>query len=211
MAFQSKIIFEVMVIDDEPGHKRVVDELLRSSGFMTYWSQDWKEAERFILERVDQGVSLPDVIIVDMHFGGEHRVLGTNPSMEGVFIIRELLKTCRSRNLEPPPVIGFTGKEHYMEPEEILASGARDFITEYEFNRPKYFARRLIQSVLEAELESSLKPQPVKTIESIEEDIVLKALEKNQKDVKKTADFLMWALEEVEVVAGRLVNKGAFS
>jgi hypothetical protein len=64
-----EISFEVKVSDDEPGHKRL---LMTFSMFwlLTYWSQDWKEAERFILERCDQGFHC-DVIIVDMHFGGD--------------------------------------------------------------------------------------------------------------------------------------------
>lgn len=210
MAFLSKVTFEVMVIDDQPSEKIIVDEILRDSGFITLWCSDWNEAKSTILERIDKSIMLPDIVIVDMHFHGDHCVIGTNPSMEGVFIIREFIETCKSRNLEPPPVIGFTGKEYYLEPEEILVSGAIDFITGSEFNDQKYFARRLMQSVLESQLERSFEPQPTKNIEHIEEDIVSKALKKHQNDLRKTAEYLRWPMKEVKTVADRLVDKGAF-
>jgi DNA-binding NtrC family response regulator len=200
---------EVLVIDDKPQGKVIVRKILEGAGLTVCWCRDWEETEDLLDERFDREDPLPDVVLVDMFFEGEHCILGLNPGVEGLLIIEKLVKKFETSGLKPPPIIGFTGWERYMEPRAIIEYGASDFITEAEYKRPNHFARRLIRSVMEAQFENSFNPPKGNAIQKIEENIVSKALKNKNNDLKQAANLLRWPLDEVKKIAERLEDTGA--
>jgi PleD family two-component response regulator len=199
---------EVLVIDDEPTIKKHVKDILKNAGFIISWCTNWKETKNLILKRFKLKIPLPDVILVDMYFDEKLCELSTNPAMEGILIIKEIITTFESQQKKCPSIIGFTRKLSYIEPEAIIKYGANDFITEAEYHRPHHFARRLIRSIMESQFDSSLKPLKKMFVKGIEEDIVFKALKFSQNDLDKAAKILRWPINEVSKVANRLEAKG---
>ena len=132
----TEMALEVLVVDDEPQYKTIVRKTLECAGLSVCWCRDWKETKDLLDERVNREDPLPDVVLVDMFFEGEHCILGLNPGVEGLLIIEKLVKKFETYGLKPPPIIGFTGRERYMEPRAIIEYGASDFITEAEYKRP---------------------------------------------------------------------------
>jgi CheY-like chemotaxis protein len=206
---EREIALEVLVVDDEPQYKTPVRKILEGAGLSVFWCKDWKETEELIDKRISRQDPLPDVILVDMFFEEAHCIIGLNPGVEGLLIIERLIKKFGTFGQKTPPIIGFTGRERYMEPQAIIEYGASDFITEAEYNRPNHFARRLIRSVIEAQFENSFKAPKEKSLEKIEEDIVYKALKNNNNDVDKAAELLRWPLGEVKKITERLYDTGA--
>jgi len=200
-----KATMEVLVVDDEPDLKIKIRNILESSGIKVCWALNWRETDVFLKERIDQGLSLPDVFLVDMYFEQEeHCFLGSNPAMEGLLIIGKIVKVIEAVGIKPPPIIGFTGKQRYMEAETIIEYGATDFITEAEYNRPNHFTRRLIKCVMETSTDRSIKPPRKEVIRQIEEQMVTKAMKNKQNDLKQAAFLLKWPVREVRRIAGRI-------
>lgn len=200
----TKMALEVLVIDDKPKAKKVIRKILEGAGLSVCWCRDWEETEALLDERFKTKVQLPDVVLVDMYFEDAHCILGLNPGVEGLLIIERLVKQFEAYDLKPPPIIGFTQRERYMEPQAIIEYGASDFITEAEYNRPNHFARRLIRSVMEAQFDDSFRYPKNRALLKIEESIVEKALKNKNNDVKQAANLIRWPLEVVKKIAVRL-------
>ena len=198
---------EVLVIDDEPELKKHVKKILEKAGFTISWCTNWKDAKSLILKRFKAKLSSPDVILVDMYFDENLCELSNNPAMEGILIIKEIIKTFKLKIETCPSIIGFTGKLSYIEPEAIIQYGANDFITEAEYKRPRHFARRLIRSVLEAQFDDTMKPSKTVVVKEIEEEIVSKALKLCRNDVSQTANMLSWPITDVTKIMDRLEGK----
>lgn len=204
-----KTAVEVLVVDDEPAIKIRVRNILENAGIKVYWTLDWRETADFLKEHNDQGLPLPDAFLVDMYFDQEeHCFLGSNPAMEGLLIIGKIIKVIEARGIKPPPIIGFTGRQRYMEAESIIEYGASDFITETEYNRPNHFIRRLLRCVMEASIDRSINPPKKEMIRKIEEEMVTKALKNKKNDLEQAASLLNWPVREVRKIAERIGSVG---
>lgn len=199
---------EILVIDDERDNRIFFRKILENQGFMVLWARDWHEAHELIATRMNRGEVLPDIALVDMNFFPPHKVLGENPAMEGVLIIRKLAETCESYGLAIPPIIGFTGKEDYMQRQEMVEAGVSDFITTEEFNNPEVLGRRLLQCIQEAQTVRMLQPPSEQALQEIEEKIVRRALMLHEQNIEQTAAFLKWNLDDVISVERRLQQHG---
>lgn len=199
---------EVLVIDDEPELKNNIRLLIEDAGFTVVWCSNWNDAKDLLRGRMNKNASPPDVILVDMFFHIEQCVCGNNPAMEGILILEKLSILFEQHSQLLPTIIGYTSKLSYLQAEVIIEFGAHDFISEAEYQRPNYFAKRLIRSVLETKYENSTKPMKNKRIKEIEEYIVYRALQHTTHDLTEAANLLMWPVAEVANVAQRLDGKG---
>ena len=206
----NNLALEILVIDDEPKNKIFVKDILKGAGMSVSWCRNWDETEQLLIGRINKELEMPDLILVDMYFSGEHCILGSNPGIEGLLIIDNLVKMSKVYDLKAPPIIGFTGTQQYMDAEAIIEYGASDFITDTEYKRPNHFSRRLIRSVMEAQFEGSFNRSKDRNLQDIEEGIVYKAMTKNNNDLKQAARLLRWPVNEVEKVAKRLETKGVY-
>ena len=206
MNFPKKL--EILVIDDERERREFFRKILEKQGFMVTWTRDWHEAQQLIATRMGRGEALADIVLVDMNFFPPHNVLGENPAMEGVLIIRKLTETCEAYGVDIPPVIGFTGKEEYMQKQEMVQAGVSDFITTEEYNNPQLLGRRLLQCIQEAQTVRMLRPPSEQALQEIEEKIVRRALMLHKQNIEQTAEFLNWKLEDVITVERRIQQHG---
>jgi len=196
---------EVLVVDDEPDRKEWMKVILQNAGILVSWAVDWFETEAFLTNRIDQEQPLPDVLLVDMYFvPGGHPPLGSNPGMEGLLIISKVVKLIKSTGMNPPPLIGYTGSQKYMEAAAIIKYGATDFITESEFNRPNHFARRLLSCVMEASAERPGKLPKMEDLRQIEDQLVIKAMKLTHNNVKESANLLNWPENEIMKISNRV-------
>ncbi|GAK59387.1 response regulator containing a CheY-like receiver domain and a GGDEF domain [Candidatus Vecturithrix granuli] len=195
---------EIFVIDDERDNRIFFRKILENQGFMVLWARDWHEAHQLIATRMNRGEVLPDIVLVDMNFFPPHKVLGENPAMEGVLIIRKLAETCETYGVDIPPVIGFTGKEDYMQKQEMVQAGVSDFITTEEYKNPQVLGRRLLQCIQEFQTVRMLQAPSEQAIRAVEEKIVHRALQLHKQNIEKAAEFLNWEIKEVITIERRL-------
>lgn len=198
---------EILIVDDEPNEKQQVKNILLDEGYMVAWCRNWNETEDLILDRVSSSRSLPKVVLVDMTFFGDHCTIGTNPDLEGLLIIKKLIKKCRIKGIDCPPVIGFTSRNRVTETVDILKAGAMDFITKEEYTRPAYFSKRLTQAILMADFKKSQLPLSKINREEVEEEIFLKVLNKTANKVDKAAELLSWPIDDANTVYDRILKR----
>lgn len=198
---------KVLVIDDEPEKKALLRRILERQGFAVIWRRNWKEVKQLFSQIMEKGLPMPDIVLVDMNFYSPHNVLGENPAMEGVLIIQKFSEICEMSGIEIPPIIGFTGREDYMQRQEMIRAGVIDFITAEEFRDSAVLGRRLLQCIQEAREMRMLKPPANADIQKIEESIVQRALQLNNNDANGAAELLDWDVAEVMIVKNRLEEK----
>jgi PleD family two-component response regulator len=198
---------KILVIDDDFEKKAPFRRILEKQGFSVTWCQDWNEVKQLFPQIMKKG-SMPDIVLVDMNFFPPWNVLGENPAMEGVMIIKKFFQTCETYGIESPPIIGFTSQADYMQKQEMIRAGVTDFITADEFKDRAVLGRRLLQCIQEALETRMLRPPSVQDIQQIEENIVQRALSLNNYSIGGTADFLNWPVEEIKVITHRLQEKG---
>ena len=199
---------KILVIDDEPEKKAPFRQILEKQGFFVLWCRDWKEVQQFLSYEVEQESPFPDIVLVDMNFYPPYNVLGDNPAMEGVMIMKKFSETCETHGIETPPIIGFTGQADYMQKQEMIQAGVSDFITAEEFKDRAVLGKRLLQCIQEALETRMLKPPSDADIRKIEENIVQRALLLNKHDVSGTAELLNWPVDEVRMITHRLQEQG---
>lgn len=199
---------EILLIDDRRDRSSFFKKILEQQEFSVIWRQHWNEVEALLANRASKGESPPNIVLVDMHFARPFHVLGENPAMEGVLIIRKFLETCEKYAMEAPPIIGFTGQEDYMVREEMIQAGVTDFITSDEFRSPPVLNRRLLQCIQEAQAMRVLKPPREEAVREIEIAIVRRALLLNNCDITQAAKALQWTVEDVRKIERGLKEKG---
>ncbi len=103
---------KILVIDDEPGIRDLLDTLLRRKGYAVVLAESgWKGVELFRREH-------PDVIVLDLKM----------PGMDGLTVLQEI------RSLDPrQPVIILTGTGTAEMEQQVRALGATEFV-EKEFS-----------------------------------------------------------------------------
>lgn len=196
----------ILVIDDEPDDKIQFREILEQQGFQVFWCQDWLDVKERFFQKAKHS-PLPDIVLVDMHFYPPYNTLSTNPSMEGVLIIKKFFELCTHYHLTPPPIIGFTGRAHYMQKQDMIDAGVTDFITAEEFQDTRTLGRRLIQCIQEEQIVRMVTPFSKKAIYQIEEQIVQNALRESNNDPEKASAMLRWKITDVVRVKDRLEEK----
>jgi putative two-component system response regulator len=100
-----------LIVDDEPANLRVLEQVLRRQG---YTQIETATSGRDALELA--AVNTPDIVLLDLHLN----------DLNGIEVIHEL------RALNPvsyPLVIVLTGDTSSRAKAEVLAAGAKDFIT----------------------------------------------------------------------------------
>jgi putative two-component system response regulator len=101
----------ILVIDDQPSNVRLLERILRRRGYSNVMAAT---SSREAL--VKAAAQPPDVVLLDLHM----------PDMHGVAVMQEL-HALNPHN--PPLVIVLTGDDLQETKSEVLAAGARDFIT----------------------------------------------------------------------------------
>ena len=103
---------KILVIDDEPGIRDLLDTLLRRKGYDVVLAENgWKGLELFRRER-------PDVIVLDLKM----------PEMDGLTVLQQV------RSLDPKtPVIILTGAGTAETEQRVRAMGVTEYV-EKEFS-----------------------------------------------------------------------------
>ncbi len=195
---------KILVIDDEPEKKAPLRQILKEQGFSVIWCRDWNEVNQLLSDRRQQEKPVPNIVLIDMNFFPPHNILGKNPALEGVRIMQKFSETCEEYGIEKPPMIGFTGKEDYMQKYEMLQAGVSDFITAEEFQDRTTLGRRLLQCIQEVQITRMLKPPSTDDSKKIEESIVRRALQLHKNNAYEAAEYLDWKIAEVITIKHRL-------
>jgi DNA-binding NtrC family response regulator len=103
---------KVLVIDDEPGIRDLLDTLLRRKGYDVVLAENgWKGLEVFRRER-------PDVLVLDLKM----------PGMDGIMVLKQI------RSVDPKlPVIILTGAGTAETEQRVRAMGVTEYV-EKEFS-----------------------------------------------------------------------------
>jgi DNA-binding response OmpR family regulator len=101
---------KIIVVDDEPDTRRLLEFILRDGGFEPFGFEDGQSA----LSAVDD--IRPDLAIIDL----------VMPNMDGIDLVRRL----RARTaLESVPLLMLTARDHAIDRYEAFAVGVNDYIT----------------------------------------------------------------------------------
>ena len=100
----------VLVVEDEPHIRRVLEYNLRLDGFNVYLAEDGAAGLKLAIEK------LPDVILLDWLM----------PLMNGLQVLKELKKDSATKHI---PVFMLTAKGMLSDVTQAIDTGADDYIT----------------------------------------------------------------------------------
>lgn len=98
---------KVLIVDDEPDIREILELLLKSNGYEVFSSADGKNAIKILKEN-----SLMDLMILDVMM----------PHEDGITVVKKI------REFSKVPVLFLTAKTQESDKEEAYASGGDDFL-----------------------------------------------------------------------------------
>lgn len=119
---------KILVVDDEPHIRRILQFLLQQEGFEVVLAENGEEALAYL------GQERPDLVLLDVMM----------PRMDGYTVLKEIRKSYETKSL---PVVMLTAKGESAEKVKGLRGGANDYLTK-PFNQEELLLR--MQNMLEA-------------------------------------------------------------
>src|SRR5690348_7436131 len=111
----------ILVVDDEPSVRSILDRLLRRDGFAVTLAPTAKEGLHSMAERP------PDMIILDLNL----------PDLSGEEVCRQIRKTSSAQSI---PILILTGSAAEGLPAQCLDGGADDYVSK-PFDNKELLAR----------------------------------------------------------------------